>query len=64
MLLTVYRMITLSKTFVGMGVRCQNWREANRVRSDIAKAALVAKDGSTSVTYNEMGEFVVEGWQK
>ena len=64
-MLTVYRATPSPKSWsFGIGVKCENWREANKVRSRMAKDALTVKDNSQPLVYDDLGNLVAEGWQK
>ncbi len=64
-MLVVYKAIPSTRSWsFGLGIRCDTWREANRVREAIASDSLVNKDNSTPIVYDDRGNFIVEGWQK
>jgi hypothetical protein len=64
-MLVVYKAIPSTKSWsFSIGVRCKTWREANKIRRQIANDASKAKDNSIPIVYDRYGAFIVEGWQK
>jgi len=64
-MLTVYKATPSPRSWsFGLGVRCENWRQANVVRARIYADAQKDKDNALPLTYDAGGNLVAEGWQK